>query len=134
MSVACNHLTLSLRVLYHDQSVSTLNPTLTTMVAAPGLGSEPNTTDTWVSDGQYYGQRFRISFLANPRSPTSPGRASKPESSGEGGDDTHAMSDHDICMSTFSGSDKNRGLDSESRQEEGQVRSVDGEYGLGEAL
>lgn len=44
------------------------------------------------------------------------------------------MSDHDIGMGTFSGSDKERGRDSESRQEEGLAEVAEGEYIVGEAL
>ena len=132
MSVACNHLILSLRGIYHNQSVSALNPTLTSMVAAPGPGLGPDTTDTGTSDSRYYSQNIRISFVSNPQSPTSPktSKASKPRS----GDDAHVMSDHDIGMGTFSGSDKRRDLDSESRQEEGRVKGEEGEYIVGEAL
>ena len=89
------------------------------------------TTDTGASDGRYYSENFRISFVSNPRSPTSALRAHKSKSSG---DDAHIMSDHDIGMGTFSGSDKHRGGDSESRQGEGRAEGAEGETVVGEAL
>ena len=134
MSVACNHLILSLRGLYHDKSVSALNPTLTSMVAAPAPNSGADTTDTGASDGRYYSENIRVSFVSNPRSPISPGRGSKSKSSG---DDAHVMSGDDIDMGTFSGSDKHRDRDRESResrQEEGRAEGAEGEYVVGEAL
>lgn len=109
--------------MYHNKSVSALDPTLPSMVAAPGPSSGPDTIDTGTEDSRYYSQNFRISFVSNPRSPTSPS-----------GDDAHVMSDHDIGMGTFSGSDKRDDLESESRQEEGRVKSEESEYIMGEAL
>ena len=128
MSVACNHLILSLRGIYHDQSVSVLNQTLTSMVAAPNPSSGPDTIDTGTSDSRYYSQNFRISLVSNPQGPTSP-KASKPS-----GDDAHVMSHDDIGMGTFSSSDKHRDLNSESKQEEGRLKGEEGEYIAGEAL
>lgn len=133
MCVACNHLILSLRGLYHNKSVSTLNQTLTSMAVATGRApnSGMGTTDTDASDGRYYSENIRVSFVANPRSSTSAGRASRSKSSG---DDAYVMSDHDIGMGTFSGGDKRRSGDSESRQGEGRVEGAEGEHVVGEAL
>jgi len=99
--------------------------------AGPGPNSGADTTDTGASDSRYRSEGVHISFVSNPRSPTSLGRTSKSKSSG---DDARVMSDDDIGMGTFSGSDKQRGGDSESRQEEGRVEVVEGEYIVGEAL
>jgi hypothetical protein len=139
MCVACNHLILSLRGLYHNKSVSTLNQTLTSIVVAPRPTSGADTTDTGASDGdgRYYSDNLRVSFVSNPRSPTWTGRGSKSKSSG---DDAYVMSDHDIGMGTFSGSKKEREGDSESREKEERVEGVEGaegaegEYIVGEAL
>lgn len=101
------------------------------VAAGPGPNSGLGTTDTDASDGRYHSENIRISFVSNPRSPTSAGRASRSKSSG---DDAYVMSDHDIGMGTFSGSDKRRSGDSESRQGEGRVEGAEGEHVVGKAL
>jgi len=138
IAVACNHLILSLRGLYHDKSVTSLNPTLPSMIVAPGPSVGSNTADTGVSSGQYYSQDIRISLVSAPHSPASPGKASRTKSSGDDGgsshgDDARAMFDGDIGMDTFSGSDKHHGRDSEGMQEEGRVKDVEEEYRPGDA-
>ncbi len=90
-----------------------------------------DTTDTGAGGGRYFSENFRISFVSSPRSPTSALRASKSKSSG---DDALIMSDHDIGMGTFSGSDKHPGGDIESKQGEGRAEGAEGENAVGEAL